>query len=765
MAEQAGRSWVHPTKPPAQSRAAPARWLDRATGGLLAAVIVCRLLTPTDAAAVGETIWIAQLALLALLVWVLAVHRSGVMRLCFGWVDGSVLLFCLGHIVGALVVVATDGDKRAALNMLWEWCGVGATYFLMRQMLTSPAARCSLLLVIAAAAVSLSGLGMWQHYRGFAGTRRDYDKTKAELESLERSGRPADSDAALNWDRAMQRVRADLVEMGVPTDDSARMMWEQRLNSIEPIGMFALANTLAGILAALVLVWLGLVLYGAGAVPRWQLIVGAFLTALVLYCLLLTKSRTAYVGLFAGLTVWAAGARRWNSIGMRRRGWWLAAGFVAAIALIVAAAATGGLDRFVVSEAAKSLRYRSEFWQSTWRMLIDRPKNWIIGVGPGNFRQSYLKFKLPESSEEIADPHNLLLDVWANGGLVALVGLAGVLAAGLQSIRFGPAMIPADEETEPSWRDGILAGGVLGHLAVLVPGGVSEEIVILLLLAWLCVVSICRIFFRRELPPVVFAAAFTALAVHLLGAGGIAMPAVSQILLFLVILGRANVGAGGWTYESSSRWPVIGAGVTAMGLYLGCWMTGLAPVVGARSKLASGEYELYQNGRPSLAERNFRLAAEADPWAAEPCERLSELAFRSWLASEENNEPAFARCLAWQQKAIALNPKHPGGFRVLGQMYLSRFGRTRAPADASAAAAAYAQAVGLYPNHAQTQSELAGALLKAGEVNEARAAAGRALELDAVNEKAGHVDKQLRPSRREMMKKILDEEEAIGRSE
>ncbi len=745
------------TTPAPPPRAAPLSWLDRATGGLLTAVIVCRLLTPTDAAAVGETIWIAQLALLALLVWSLAGFRSGSMRVRFDWVDGSVLLFCLGPVASALVIVATDGDKRAALNMLWEWCGVGATYFLMRQMLTSTAARRSLLLVIAAAAVSLSGLGMWQHYRGFAGTRRDYDKTKAELESLERSGRPADFDAALDWDRAMQRVRADLVEMGVPTDDSARMMWEQRLNSTEPIGMFALANTLAGILAALALVWLGLVLHGAGAVPRWQVIVGVLLTALVLYCILLTKSRTAYVGLLAGLAVWAAGARRRSPIAVPRRGWWLAAGGVAAIALIVIAAATGGLDRFVVSEAAKSLRYRSEFWQATWKMLVDRPQNWIIGVGPGNFRQSYLKFKLPESSEEIADPHNLLLDVWANGGLVGLVGLAGVLAAGLQPIRFGPTAIPVNEEKEPSWRDGILAGGVLGHLAVLVPGGVSEEIVILLLLAWLCVVSTCRIFFRRELPPIVFAAAFAALAVHLLGAGGIAMPAVSQILLLLVILGRANVVARGWTYESSSRWRLIAAGVVAMSLYLGCWMTGLAPVIGARSKLASGEHELYENGRPSLAERSFRLAAEADPWAAEPCERLSELAFRSWLASDDDNAPAFARCLAWQQKAIALNPKNAGGYRVLGQMYLSRFGRTRDPADASAAAAAYAQAVELYPNHAQTQSELAGALSKAGEVNRARAAASRALELDAINEKAGHVDKQLRPSRRELMKKILED--------
>jgi cytochrome c-type biogenesis protein CcmH/NrfG len=99
---------------------------------------------------------------------------------------------------------------------------------------------------------------------------------------------------------------------------------------------------------------------------------------------------------------------------------------------------------------------------------------------------------------------------------------------------------------------------------------------------------------------------------------------------------------------------------------------------------------------------------------------------------------------------------------VLGQIYLSRFVRTRAPADASAAAAAYAQAVELYPNHAQTQSELAGALSKAGEMETARAAARRALKLDAINVRAGHVDKQLPPARRELMKKILREGESTG---
>ncbi len=45
------------------------------------------------------------------------------------------------------------------------------------------------------------------------------------------------------------------------------------------------------------------------------------------------------------------------------------------------------------------------------------------GVGPGNFGGPYLKYKLPESSEEILDPHNLFLEVWATAGFWALLAL------------------------------------------------------------------------------------------------------------------------------------------------------------------------------------------------------------------------------------------------------------------------------------------------------------------------------------------------------
>ena len=54
------------------------------------------------------------------------------------------------------------------------------------------------------------------------------------------------------------------------------------------------------------------------------------------------------------------------------------------------------------------------------------------GVGPGNFRAAYLRYKLPESSEEILDPHNLFLEVWATAGFWALLALLAALVLGLR---------------------------------------------------------------------------------------------------------------------------------------------------------------------------------------------------------------------------------------------------------------------------------------------------------------------------------------------
>src|SRR5207302_260968 len=116
-----------------QTAALPRPWIERLAAGLLATAVIGRLLTPTDAAPSGETLWIAQVSLLAFLVWAIAACRSRQVVLQFNWVDAAVELLCLGHIIGVLVVVSTSGDKRAAMTMLWEWVGMAGTWFLMQR--------------------------------------------------------------------------------------------------------------------------------------------------------------------------------------------------------------------------------------------------------------------------------------------------------------------------------------------------------------------------------------------------------------------------------------------------------------------------------------------------------------------------------------------------------------------------------------------------------------------------------------------------------
>jgi tetratricopeptide (TPR) repeat protein len=182
----------------------------------------------------------------------------------------------------------------------------------------------------------------------------------------------------------------------------------------------------------------------------------------------------------------------------------------------------------------------------------------------------------------------------------------------------------------------------------------------------------------------------------------------------------------------------------------------LFPVGSAREKLATGEYELMEAGRADRAERAFLLAAQADPWSAAPYRYLAQLAFRTWFGSQRKDDGAFARSVRFQKEAIDRDPRQYSAHEQLGEMYLAKFARSDDHADANAAVAAFEAAAALYPNHAATQSSLADALGKAGRREHAQQAARRALALDSINEQAGHIDKQLPVTRKDLMQKLLE---------
>ena len=98
-----------------------------------------------------------------------------------------------------------------------------------------------------------------------------------------------------------------------------------------------------------------------------------------------------------------------------------------ATAILLAGLAIGvtGVGNDLAARASKSFGYRLQYWQSSVRMIADHP---LLGCGPGNFQNVYTRYKLPEASEEVADPHNFLLEIWATAGTPAMLAFLAVLA-------------------------------------------------------------------------------------------------------------------------------------------------------------------------------------------------------------------------------------------------------------------------------------------------------------------------------------------------
>ncbi|NQT11369.1 MAG: O-antigen ligase family protein, partial [Planctomycetes bacterium] len=281
--------------------------------------------------------------------------------------------------------------------MLWEWIALGLSFLLARQLIVTRREARAVVAVMIGLAVALSAFGLYQYAYEFPNTRADY---------------LSDPDTALReaglWFEPGSRERA---------------LFELRLlESREPIASFALTNSLAGYLAPWLVVAVGIGV-GAGLRRRqWRLWLALVVCVLpVAACLILTKSRSAYVACAFGLLLVG-----WLSRGRTTRiDWKLPATIVAVGAILVAAVMVmGGLDAKVLSEATKSLGYRTQYWRSTLSMIADHP---VVGCGPGNFQNAYTRYMLPEASEEIADPHNFVMEVWATAGTPALLALVAVL--------------------------------------------------------------------------------------------------------------------------------------------------------------------------------------------------------------------------------------------------------------------------------------------------------------------------------------------------
>ncbi len=699
----------------------------------VAMLLVARLLEPPEGSVLGETLWITQLWFAGVVLWGWDAYRRSDFRLRLGWLDAALWVVIAGHGISTASVFWGGGDRRAALNLFWEWLGLGVSFFLLRQVLRSDEPAGRLVRVLLAAAVMLAAYGIWQHYIELPGIAADYQRLARELEQS-----PSPAEAA--------RQQRELIEMGVPLNPSSRALWENRLLSSEPFATFALANTLAGFLAAWLFVavddfWFQV--RRPGSFLSWRLLGRLLCLGVLTYCLILTKSRTAWAGALAGFFCWGAIRAGFGNFSRR----WLLA--VAGLLLVVfgffaIAGLSGGFDRQVISEAPKSLAYRWQYWAGSWEVVKTHP--WL-GTGPGNFRQHYLHFKLPEASEEIADPHNWILDLWVSGGLLGLLGFVALL--GLAG-RLGDK---AREENE-SRPSGASPGGIsawelgagLAFLLVPVVRWLSGEMVearpLWLLagggLAWGLLKG------NGRLPIAGTLAGGLAMLVHLLGAGGIEMPAIVQTLLIFA----AVLTATDWESPAEHpvrvreiRWGVMAVGGLAALVFVFCLVTATGPVWKRALYIAIGDATLIQGSNLDSAATWYEKAEQADTYSLEPPRRLGELWFQRWRKTGSKQD--FQEAVRYGRLITEREPASHQGYRLLGSWYLERAKSLGSAADARTAAEYYSEAVKRYPNAVRLRAESAEALHRVGKAEAAAAEARKALELDQINREAGHIEKFL----------------------
>jgi hypothetical protein len=546
----------------------------------------------------------------------------------FTAIDFAVLLIATGHIVSTAGVFHVNGDCRAAVNLTLEWLAIFSAWRLFRTLGQDRLLSNQFLQVFLAIAVGLSVYGIWQHHVFYAEQAEWYRGLRGQLDQ---------AIAQHNGTGAIRasEIQSELQARGIPTGGTDRMLWENRLlSSSEPFATFSLANTLAGVLAVAFVLMAGQFAgaWKSSGMRSWKKNIFAVLPMLMIgYCLLLTKSRSAWAGAAVGLLLVVVIHSRAASA--RRIFIWGTCIVTAGVALVLAAIATGTLDKQVILESPRSLQFRLLYWQGTLEMLKAHP---LTGAGPGNFRQAYLPFKADESSEEIRDPHNFVLEAWAASGLIGLCGLLLLVAIVLR--RLAASFSVVDEIAAPAKKRPLtspvvvsgLASGFAIHLASqwFEGASLSDQTPGLL-----CLVSGAAITFFRTRESDFFPdkatclAAAVALMVHLLAAGGFSMPAVALLLLLCIALGvtESPKVVNNVAINLTQRLSLTASAALKLILAAAAFLFGVKPVFETNRFLTMADDLMHQQRNPRAALLACRQAAESDGLAPVPRQRIAEL--------------------------------------------------------------------------------------------------------------------------------------------
>jgi O-antigen ligase len=195
-----------------------------------------------------------------------------------------------------------------------------------------------------------------------------------------------------------------------------------------------------------------------------------------LACVLFNYSRSTIVALAVGVVILLL------LISVQYRKW------VVMVLLLTVAAGTvispdllGRFKNTSRSEfSALTANSRIAIWRTTLRMIKDKP---LLGIGPGNYAQKYIEYRLNRTGRNLSHAHNDFLSVAAESGVpCALVFLALWLAV-LHYLYWGYRKCPE------GFQKGLILGAFIASIVFMVMAQfeaffADEEVRTMLMFIW-----------------------------------------------------------------------------------------------------------------------------------------------------------------------------------------------------------------------------------------------------------------------------------------
>jgi hypothetical protein len=658
----------------------------------------------------------------------IAIASFGPVRRADRWIDS--LAFCFaGWMTCSLVFNASDANVRLGINELGWWIAIAALIFVGRRVAATVSFSHAMLHLFAVTSLGVALCGWHQLFIGFPQMIAEYQ---------------ADPEATLR-------------QLGIQAEEGSamRVVFENRLYDGGPTGTFALANSMAVMLVGGWVAMIGLLWIAWRDINFFKRLMWVVGITVVGGMILASRSRSAVLSLLLLAAVVALRAiiiRRHRIPILRDHFRWA----IAATGLLTLGASVGVYmlrNAEWIQQAPASLVIRFHYWLASFKMVGNHP--WL-GVGPGQFKSRYEAFRSPTSIEQIADPHQFLIQTLTAGGVPALA-LLMLLLLGLVWLHWlrtergdGELGFKDDQAmgVSPSVQALFIGGGIAIAGYFLVGSGLvnlfsldpyvfatalSGGFAFMLWTGKSSPSEVGTVARDRDLGEtndlrIIGRCAAATMAIALLTSGGMTVPGISIMMWMMAAIGSP---IGYVAADPSSRFasfrqrPVLVAG----GILLVIWyVLGIAPIERTRV-LENRSTELLSLGQIEPAIVAMEESAKADVWNPEPW--LLQVSVASSLAISQPplREPWEKRWLIAEQEAVHRAPQDPVLRRQLGDQWLWHFQRYGEPLALERARTLFADAVRLSPSHEAYAAQLAAITREMNDDQAAIRFAGRAEEL------------------------------------